>query len=261
MRRVLRAGVTAAPAPARRTRRTLPPRCPALVGDEPVLIARRTGCPVVVDPDRVRAAAMLVEDGADLVIADDGLQHYRLAREYEICVIDGTRGLGNGHLLPAGPLREPAHRLAEVDRLLMNGPLLDGLAIPSGLEKNTIRFDLVATDVMRLDGAETRPIEGFAGTTVHAVAAIGNPTRFFDLLRRHGIDVIEHAFPDHASIAPKMLRFGDGHAVLMTEKDAVKLRRVVSEHLWYVPVDVEMDPAVSEAWLEQIETRLRERRE
>ncbi len=234
---------------------------PAVVGDEPVLIARRTGCPVVVDPDRVRAAAMLVEDGADLVIADDGLQHYRLARDYEICVIDGTRGLGNGHLLPAGPLREPAHRIAEVDRLLMNGPLADGLEMPSGLEKNTIRFDLVATNVIRLDGAETRPIEGFAGTTVHAVAAIGNPARFFDLLRRHGINVVEHAFPDHAPIAQKMLRFSDDHAVLMTEKDAVKLRRAVSERLWYVPVDVEMDPAVSEPWLEQIETRLRERRE
>lgn len=234
---------------------------PAVVGDEPVLIARRTGCPVVVDPDRVRAASMLVEDGADLVIADDGLQHYRLARDYDICVIDGTRGLGNGHLLPAGPLREPAQRLVEVDRLLMNGPPVDGVAMPAGLETNTIRFDLVATEVMRLDGAETRPIEAFAGATVHAVAAIGNPARFFDLLRRHGIDVIEHAFPDHAPITQKMLRFDDGHAVLMTEKDAVKLRRAVSERLWYVPVDVEMDPAVSEPWLEQIETRLRERQE
>ncbi len=253
---------------------------PAVVGDEPVLIARRTGCPVVVDPDRVRAAAMLCADGADLLIADDGLQHYRLARDYEICVIDGSRGLGNGNLLPAGPLREPLRRLAEVDRVLVNGAVtngsmtngsmtddngvddnrVDGWQASAGLGQEPIRFDLTATEAIRMDGAETLPIGHFAGTTVHAVAAIGNPARFFDLLRRHGIEVIEHAFADHAAIDPKALRFDDDRPVLMTEKDAVKQRRPVSERLWYVPVDVEMDPAVSEPWLEQIETRLRERR-
>lgn len=234
---------------------------PAVVGDEPVLIARRTGCPVVIDPDRVQAAAMLCADGADLLIADDGLQHYRLARDYEICVIDGSRGLGNGSLLPAGPLREPLHRLAEVDQVLLNGAVADGWKVPAGFSRDPIRFDLAATEVIRMDGAETLPITHFAGTTVHAVAAIGNPARFFDLLRRHGIEVIEHAFPDHAAIGPEALHFDDDRPVLMTEKDAVKQRRPVSERLWYVPVDVEMDPGVAEPWLEQIETRLRERRE
>lgn len=231
---------------------------PETVGDEPVLIARRTDCPVVVDADRFRAAEMLVDDGADLIIADDGLQHYRLARTYEICVIDGSRGLGNRYLLPAGPLRETTTRLAEVDQVLRNGPLRDHDAAISAVEQNAIEFGLVATEVSRLNGSLTRPIDRFAGTTVHAVAAIGNPGRFFDLLREHDMQVIEHAFPDHARLSRHQLDFGDDFNVLMTEKDAVKIRFSASDKLWTVPVELKMDPLLSGPWLAQIESRLRD---
>ena len=230
---------------------------PAMVGDEPVLLSRLSGCPVVVDADRFRAAEMLVEDGADLVIADDGLQHYRLERTYDICVIDGARGLGNRHLLPAGPLRDTISRLGEVDQVLLNGPLQAQGDVLSVVEQNAIEFELIAVEVSRLNGSLTRPIERFEGTTVHGVAAIGNPGRFFDLLRAHGMQVIEHAFPDHARLSPGELDFGDDFDILMTEKDAVKLGRPKSDKLWAVPVELRMDPLLSGPWLEQIESRLR----
>jgi tetraacyldisaccharide 4'-kinase len=230
---------------------------PAVVGDEPVLIAMRTGCPVVVDADRARGAAMLVADGADLVIADDGLQHYALARDYEICVIDGARCLGNGHLLPAGPLREPADRIEDVDQVLFNGRAKEGGEKMSTALQNAIEFRLVAADACRLNGSLERPIDRFAGTTVHAVAAIGNPDRFFDTLRGHGIQVIEHAYPDHAPLRPGQLDFGDNFDILMTEKDAVKFPRQVSDRYWYVPVNVEIDPVAAAPWLEQVESRMR----
>jgi len=230
---------------------------PAVVGDEPVLIARRTGCPVVVDADRARAAAMLAEDGVDLVIADDGLQHYALHRDYEICVIDGARGLGNGYLLPSGPLRETVDRLDEVDQVLVNGSLQQPGNAPAALQ-NAIEFRLVATAACRLDGSLIRPLHRFAGSTVHAVAAIGNPGRFFDLLRSHGIQVIEHGLPDHVAIGVRMLDFDDDFDILITEKDAVKVRHVVSDRLWYVPVELEMDPVIAAPWLAQIESRMRD---
>jgi tetraacyldisaccharide 4'-kinase len=232
----------------------------AVAGDEPVLLARRGLCPVVVDPNRVRAATMLAEDGADVVIADDGLQHYRLARDYEICVIDGTRGLGNRRLLPAGPLRESVQRLDDVEQVLVNGVLQYGEQAQTTAEQNAISFELVATEACRLNGSLARPIGRFSGTTVHAVAAIGNPRRFFDLLRLHGIQVIEHEFPDHAALSRTDLEFGDEFEVFMTEKDAVKLGRGVGDKFWYVPVELTMDPVEAAPLLEQIESRLRARR-
>jgi tetraacyldisaccharide 4'-kinase len=230
---------------------------PDVVGDEPVLLAKRTGCTVVVDSNRARATQMLVDDGVNVIIADDGLQHYRLERTYEICVIDGARGLGNRFLLPAGPLRETIDRLNEVDQVLINGRRGDNVAELTAVEQNAIEFELVAREITRLNGSLTRPIEGFSGTTVHAVAAIGNPMRFFDMLRAHGIQVIEHAFQDHARLSVNDLRFGDDFEILMTEKDAVKLDATSSDKYWTVPVDLEIDPVLSSPWLEQIESRLR----
>ena len=229
---------------------------PAIVGDEPVLLAMRAACPVIVDSDRARAAAMLAEDGADVIIADDGLQHYRMARDYEICVIDGARGLGSRWLLPAGPLREPAGRLYDVDQVLVNGPLAQPAERLSEVEQNAIRFDLVAVEACRLNGSLIRRLDAFDGNTVHAVAAIGNPARFFDLLRGHGIEVIEHAYRDHATLTPGDLDFADEFDILMTEKDAVKFGKHSSDRYWYVPVELEMDPMASGPWLEQVESRL-----
>jgi tetraacyldisaccharide 4'-kinase len=230
---------------------------PDVVGDEPVLLAQRTGCPVVVDADRVRAAQMLVDDGVNVIIADDGLQHYRLERTYEICVIDGSRGLGNRLLLPAGPLRETIDRLGKVDQILINGHMNEKSERLTAIEQNAIEFDLVAEEVRRLNGSLTRLIERFAGTTVHAIAAIGNPARFFDMLRSHGIQVIEHAFQDHAKLSLADLEFGDDFEVLMTEKDAVKFEQVSSDKIWTVPVDLKVDPVLAGPWLEQIDSRIR----
>ncbi len=230
---------------------------PAVAGDEPVLIAMRAQCPVVVDANRHRAATMLVADGVDLIIADDGLQHYALDRDYEICVIDGSRGLGNGLLLPAGPMRETRSRIEEVDQVLVNGRLrADVTVMPAGMQ-NAIEFDLAAGEVCRLNGSLSRPIQDFRETTVHAIAAIGNPARFFDLLRAQGIQVIEHALPDHAVISRSALDFADDFDILMTEKDAVKLGRQLPDRYWYVPVDLEMDPQIAGPWLEQVESRMR----
>jgi tetraacyldisaccharide 4'-kinase len=220
----------------------------AVVGDEPVLLAQRGRCPVAVDSDRVQAAAMLVDDGVDVIVSDDGLQHLRLRRDFEICVIDGERGLGNCRLLPAGPLRESPNRLAGVDQVLVNG---------STDMSNAITFELRATHAVRLNGSLARPLQGFKDTTVHAVAGIGNPQRFFDLLRGFGIQVIEHSFPDHAAITQAALQFGDDFEVFMTEKDAVKLGRKLPDRYWSVPVDLIMDETKSNALLERIAVLLK----
>ena len=212
---------------------------PAAVGDEPCLIAARTGAPMAVGRDRIAAAHLLQEEGAvDVLIADDGLQHYRLCRDVEICVIDGQRRFGNARLLPAGPLREPPARLATVDFRVCNG----GDPAPG-----EVPMRLVPGAVRRLDGTETRALAAFAGQRVHAVAGIGHPARFFALLRAHGIEVQEHAFPDHHAFRPDDLAFGDTAPVLMTEKDAVKCRAFVTPSLWSVAVDAQLPAAFFDA--------------
>ena len=159
--------------------------------------------------------------------------------------------------MPAGPLRETITRLNEVDQVLVNGRFRQGADSVSVVEQNAIEFELVATEVGRLNGSLTRPIGGFAGTTVHAVAAIGNPSRFFDLQRANDIQVIEHAMPDHASLSRKDLNFGDDFDILMTEKDAVKIGASAPDKLWKVPVELNMDPLLAGPWLEQVESRMR----
>jgi tetraacyldisaccharide 4'-kinase len=205
-------------------------------GDEPVTLARRTGCAVMVAADRVQAARALVAHGAQVIIADDGLQHLRLARDCQIVVIDGARGFGNGRLLPAGPLREPAARLALADIVVVNGAAEHASLAPA-LPAEALTMQLAAHDAVRLDGrAPPAALGTFRGRRAHAVAGIGNPRRFFAELRAHGIEVIEHAFPDHHPFSAQELRFGDELPVLMTEKDAVKCAPFADPRLWYVPV-------------------------
>ncbi|MGN8157161.1 tetraacyldisaccharide 4'-kinase [Salinisphaera sp. RV14] len=202
---------------------------PAEGGDEPVLIAQRAGIPVVVDPDRVAAARHLIAGhDVDLVIADDGLQHYRLARDAEIAVRDARRGYGNGWLLPAGPLREPTSRLARVDLECVQGAGRD--------------FWLEPGRARSLRDGRMAALESFRGTTVHAVAGIGEPARFFDMLEAAGLDVIRHAAPDHHRYRRADLAFGDDRPVLMTEKDAVKCTRFGDRDLWAVPVTTRLSP-------------------
>jgi tetraacyldisaccharide 4'-kinase len=211
---------------------------PELAGDEPVLLARHSGAPVVVAPDRVAAARQLLDMHAvDVIIADDGLQHYRLGRDFEIAVVDGVRGFGNGHCLPAGPLREPLSRLGSVQALVVNGGS-GSVAVP-GLNVPVYRARVEPAGVRALVGNESRELASFTGSRVHAVAGIGRPEAFFSLLRDHGIDVIEHAFDDHARLVAGQLDFNDTLPVLMTEKDAVKCHAFARRGLWYVAVQLQ----------------------
>lgn len=211
---------------------------PAVVGDEAVLLARRSGCRVVVGTDRVAAARALLEQGhCDVIISDDGLQHYRLGRDVEIAVIDGTRRLGNRRCLPAGPLREPVRRLRHVDIVVVNG----------AQEEGAYSMRLIGPDAVNLvDEGLSRSLEEFRGAEVHAVAGIGHPVRFFSQLRENGLRAIEHPFPDHYPYQPEDLAFTDGSPLLMTEKDAVKCRGFAQPHFWYVPVEARLDKGFGE---------------
>ncbi len=203
---------------------------PYEVGDEPVLLAQRGGCPVVASPDRVQAAQALVDTyGCDVVVSDDGLQHYRLHRDLEVVVIDAARGLGNGNCLPAGPLREPRSRLRQVDLLVANGG-------PSWLTPYyfTLRVNRA---VSVTDSERWVNLKEFAGEPAHAIAGIGNPDRFFAALGRFGIDVIRHPFADHYPFSHKDVNFDDGFPVLMTEKDAVKCKACAGDRHWAVPAE------------------------
>lgn len=213
---------------------------PAEVGDEPVLMARRSGCPVWVGADRVAVAARLREahPDCDVIVMDDGLQHYALRRDIEIAVVD-ARAFGNGFMLPAGPLREPRTRLWTVDAVVAHGT------------------DRVKGYAMRLEGdelhratdaRERRKAQSFAGERVHAVAGIGDPDRFFRHLAQLGVQAVPHPFPDHHAFAAADLEFGDAAPVLMTEKDAVKCKRFAKPAHWVLPVRAVPDPAF-DAWL------------
>ncbi len=201
---------------------------PVTVGDEPVLIAQRTRCAIAVGPNRVEAAAGLIaKSGCNVLISDDGLQHLRLRRDVEIVVVDGDRRFGNSRCLPVGPLREPKSRLKHVDMVVCNGT--------SGL-RGEFGMRLVPTGAVNLVGDESREMIQFRGLAVHAVAGIGFGERFFGMLRRFGLRIIEHRFPDHHAYTAADVTFDDDLPVLMTEKDAVKCRRYADVRHWYVPV-------------------------
>lgn len=224
-------------------RRVLAGSDPSEVGDEPVLIVARTGVPVWVARARAAAGAALLaaHPEVDVIVADDGLQHLALARDFEIVVMD-ERGAGNGWMLPAGPLREPLSRLTSVDALVCNG------AVPASV---LARVEAVRRFAMRLEGERfdaigasplTRKPEDFSGQRVHALAGIGNPSRFFGHLRALGLDVCEHAFPDHHFFSAKDLAFDDGEAIVMTEKDAVKCAAFSRPDCWVLRVDARIEP-------------------
>lgn len=221
---------------------------PAVVGDEPLLISRSTGMPVIVAPDRCEAARKLFATGVDVVISDDGLQHYRLPRTIEICVVDGARGFGNGLLLPAGPLREPLGRLDTVDYIVVNGEAAVDLggrpAVPMSMAPGLLRS---------LDSGQSWRLSQFAGCRVNAVAGIGNPGRFFDLLRQARIKVEEFAFPDHHDYVKEDFEKMDPDLpVLMTEKDAVKAAGLGLSNAWCLDVDAVLPPQ----WEAELVSRL-----
>jgi tetraacyldisaccharide 4'-kinase len=206
----------------------------AEVGDEAVLLARNSQCPVVICIDRVAAVNALLSHfpDCDVVICDDGLQHYRLNRFIEIAIIDGLRYFGNGRLLPAGPLREPCSRLANVDFAVINGGALNG-AYQMTIEPK----ELVSVK----DKSCRAPIGSLQAGMVHAVAGIGHPDKFFNLLRANGYEIIEHVFPDHHPFISSNLDFGDALPILMTEKDAVKCEKFADNRMWYLDVSATLD--------------------
>ena len=218
---------------------------PAQSGDEPLLLARRSACPVWVGKDRVAAAQALLQADpqCNLILCDDGLQHYRLQRDVEIAVVDGVRGFGNGWLLPAGPLREGIGRLRTVDAVVVNGG------------------GTIGGYVMTLEGASFRTLAeppltagaaDFRGMRVHAVAGIGNPQRFFAHLRGLDLDIVEHPFPDHHRYRAEELDFPGADAVMMTEKDAVKCAAFAAANWWTLAVEARLDATLGEKILEKL---------
>jgi len=226
---------------------------PGVVGDEPLLIAQQAGVPVIVAADRCEAARALLKKGVQVVLSDDGLQHYRLPRKIEICVVDGKRGFGNGRLLPAGPLREPLQRLDSVDHVVINGEPdgpVPGLDV-SDLE--TVQMTLAAGLLRPLDGGQNWRLAQFGGCRVNAVAGIAHPQRFFDLLRASRIKVIEHVFPDHHAYSREDFEQMSAELpILMTEKDAVKCRKLGLNNAWFLSVDAVLPHDWESIFLRQV---------
>lgn len=222
---------------------------PRKAGDEPVMIAEATGCPVVVGSDRVAAARAIVEHHrVNVIVSDDGLQHYRLARDIEICVVDGARRFGNGRCLPAGPLREPVSRLKQVDFIVTNGDARPG--------EHAMR--IVPGSLRQLASGNRVPLAEFSRETpIHAVAGTGNPSRFFALLRDQGFRVEEHAFPDHHQFRERDLAFAGEAPIVMTTKDAVKCRQFATARHWALDVSAEPAPEFAKRLLRLIEEKPR----
>lgn len=207
---------------------------PAKVGDEAVLLARQSDCPVVICVNRVAAVKeLLANTDCNIILSDDGLQHYRLGRRIEIAIIDGDRQFGNGHLLPAGPLREAKRRLQQVNLIVQHG---------EKNEKNDSFMQLEGSNLVSLAVPEqSLPLAHFANTKLHAVAGIGNPQRFFSALRQQGLDIIEHVFPDHYRYEKEDFNFSDSLPIVMTEKDKVKCEAFADHRFWYYPVEAKVD--------------------
>lgn len=222
---------------------------PRQVGDEPALLARRAGCPLFVGRYRPAAAQALLKahPECDVLVSDDGLQHYALGRDVEIAVVDGERLYGNGALIPVGPLREPVSRLASVDAVVVNSGSAD---VKAGWSEMTLR----GARFYPLGTAEAGPVtaEAFAGQQVHAIAGIGHPARFFNQLRALGLTVIEHAFPDHYRFTAEDLQITGADAILMTEKDAVKCLGFAPENTWVLPVQAEIRGNLGEVLLNKL---------
>jgi len=218
---------------------------PSLVGDECVLLANRTACPLVAGPDRVAAALQLLETtNCDVIISDDGLQHYALGRDTEIVVYDAQRHFGNGYCLPAGPLREPINRLKSVDVVVSNGDS----------QASDFNMHLLLSLIINLDNQQVRTsVDEFKKTKVHAVAGIGNPERFFTQLVNAGLVIMRHPFADHHDFIETDLNFNDDLPVLMTEKDAVKCQKFSKSNYWFAPVEATISEAFDKRIVEKIQ--------
>jgi len=218
------------------------------VGDEPLLIARQTRCPVVVGQDRAAAGRYLLKHNhCDFVLSDDGLQHYRLQRDYEIAVVDSVRGFGNGFCIPAGPLRETLSRLDSVDEVVTHQTGQADVETASG-------FRLEFADPVNLLSGESTSLDALKAAPVHAVAGIGHPQRFFKQLKANGFGIIEHAFPDHHQYQADELSFGENAVIIMTEKDAVKCKTLGLSNAWFISVTARLTRALESKLMARNET-------
>ena len=212
---------------------------PAFYGDEPVLIAKHCACPLVIAPKRTQAAELLAGE-CDILISDDGLQHYALARSVEIALIDGMRGLGNGFCLPAGFLREAPSRLDQVDFCLHKGELMQALPCRSyGFNYHFLALQALSANNAQLDKNQV----------IHAVAGLANPEHFFQTLRAQGWQIIPHVFPDHHRYKATDLEFSP---VIMTEKDAVKCQAIAPANSWYLPIQAHPEQAFRQALAQRL---------
>jgi tetraacyldisaccharide 4'-kinase len=219
---------------------------PDAVGDEPLLMMQRNLCPVWIGRDRPATAQALLQahPECDVILSDDGMQHYRLQRDIEIVLVDGKRRFGNGLLLPAGPLREPVSRLKTADIVVVNGGTTRDHEY--AMQLNGSQFYNL------LNPATTLPASAFAGPRLHAIAGIGHPQRFFAHLAHLGLSAQTHPFPDHHCYSPADISFRDADAILMTEKDAVKCAPFATEQCWVLRVDAQIDPALAQLIIEKI---------
>lgn len=212
------------------------------VGDEPILLAQHCDCPVMIGIDRVAAAQALLDGGGvDIILSDDGLQHYALQRDIEIVVVDGQRRFGNGYCLPVGPLREPPERLREVDLVVVNAGETEG---------EQLAMQCFGSQIINLKTGEQQSLSTLKGKHCHALAGIGNPQRFFDQLLAGGLHLEPHAFPDHYLFSADEIKFNDDWPVLMTEKDAVKCRNFADENHWYLPISAQLPDSFGERLLQ-----------
>jgi tetraacyldisaccharide 4'-kinase len=216
------------------------------VGDEPLLMAQRALCPVWIGSNRPATALALLQahPECDILLSDDGLQHYRLQRDVEIVVVDGARRFGNGLLLPAGPLREPVSRLRTVDAIVINGGQVNDTEFAMSLH-GSLFYNLLNPDIV-VSATE------FAGQRLHAIAGIGHPRRFFAQLESLGLNAQHHAFPDHHRYSMADIVFEDADAVLMTEKDAVKCAAFATEKCWVLRVDAHVNTALTQLILKKV---------
>lgn len=221
---------------------------PEQVGDEPYMIYQHLVCPMAVGAERVKAIELLTQHNElDVILSDDGMQHYAMARQLEIALIDGARGLGNAQLLPAGPLREPPQRLRSVDYIVANSRPFKDYPVMQLQTQQLLRVS---------DNKAQGLLADLHGRTVHAIAGIGNPPRFFNTLKQYGIECIEHPKADHHGFQLEDVQFDDGLPVLMTEKDAVKCRKLGLNKLLYVPVEAQLPDDFSAALLNDIQELL-----
>jgi tetraacyldisaccharide 4'-kinase len=230
---------------------------PAIAGDEPVLIARKTDCPVVIDPDRSAALNYLLEtNNVDVVLSDDGLQHYKLYRDIEVAVVDGQRLFGNGLCLPAGPLREPVKRLMNSDFVVLNGAAESALPI---LEP-AVQMTMEPKILVNLATGEKRPFGGAPfnmGNKIQVVSGIGNPKRFYNVLEKLPYPIMPMAFPDHHQFSESDFQsdeFDEHQPVVMTEKDAIKCESFAKNNFWYLQAEVSLPDSFLEEFTKKLKS-------